>query len=78
MSILTRLLYKDFMLVDKISGIADFSIFPKFAIMTALISNLCTILYSSTAKTIYVTRLHFIKDQYIIFILLVILIRQIK
>ena len=45
--------------------------------MTILILNLYTILYDLIIKIIYITHLYFIKDRYIIFILLIILIKQI-
>ena len=74
---MTRQLYKDFKSVHKISEIADPSIFPSVALMTAPMSNLSAILYSSAAKILPVTHLYLIKDQCMRFALLVALARQI-
>lgn len=73
---LTRQSEKYFELMYKLNKIIDLSIFPNIALIRALISNLCTILYSSGAKILYITRLHFIENWCIIFVLLVALVKQ--
>lgn len=61
----------------KISGIANASIFPKVDLITIQISNSYIILYNSAIKILYVIHLHFIQNQYIMFALLVTLVRQV-
>ena len=56
----------------KISRIVDPSIFPNITFIISLISILYAIPYSSAAKILRITRLHFIIDQYIIFALLIV------
>lgn len=58
---LTKQLYKNFKLVYKISKIIDLSIFFKVVFITALISNLWAISYSSAIKILHVTCSYFIK-----------------
>lgn len=63
--------------MHKISKTVDLNIFPSIALMTAPMLNPCAIPYSSAAKTLRVTHLHLIKDQCMIFTLLVASARQI-
>lgn len=74
---LTKHLYKNFKLLHRISVITDPSMFSSVVFMTALMSNICTILYSSTAKTLRVTFLHSINNQCMIFALFVVSAKQI-
>ena len=60
---LTRQLYKDFKLVQRvISSYSSYRIFLIVALITAPVSNLCAILYSSDAKTLRITYLHLINN----------------
>ena len=74
---LSRQFYKNFESVYKISRISTLNIFPSATFMTISMSNPCAISYSSTAKIMHFTYLLFIKDQCILFSLLVALARQI-
>lgn len=57
----------------KISKLADLSIFFNIIFIITPILNLYIILYSLVMKTLYIIRLQFIKNQYIIYVLFVIL-----
>src|SRR6266536_40189 len=60
---LTRQSYRDFESVYSISGIVlIYSIFSIVDLIVALTSKPCAILYSSNARTLYITLLHLIKD----------------
>ena len=61
----------------KIDGIVDFNIFSTVTFMIIPMLNPYNILYSLAAKTLCVIHLYFIDDQYMIFTLLITLIRQI-
>lgn len=67
--------YSNIELVYKISRIANSNIFSEVAFITTPISNSYIILYNLPTKIICVTSLYFIKDQFIIFVLLTILAR---
>lgn len=64
-----------FKLVHKISKITDLVIFFKTTFIITLTSNPYIILYNLAIKILFVTYLYFIKNQYMIFVLLVILIK---
>lgn len=64
-----------FKLVHKISKITDLVIFFKITFIITLTSNPYIILYNLAIKTLFVSYLYFIKNQYMIFVLLVILIK---
>lgn len=73
-----RRLYKIFKFMHKISKTIDFNIFFNIAFLIISMSNLCVILFNLIIMTIYVTYLHFIKDQYMILLLLVISAKKMK
>lgn len=62
MSSLTKQLYKDFKFIYKITGKIDFNIFSNITFITALMSNLYAIIYSSTIKILYIICLYFIEN----------------
>ena len=70
---LIKQLYKNFKLVHKIKKIITFKIFFNIILIIVLISNLYIILYNLAIKILHIFYLYFIKDQYIILILLIIL-----
>lgn len=72
---LIKQLYKDFKLIYKINKITNPNIFPNIAYITILISNSYIISYNLTTKILYITFLHFIKKQYMIFGLFIILVK---
>ena len=74
---LTRQSQKDFEFVYRMSRKTDFSIFPNDAFITAPMSNPFAIPYNSAARTLCVTRLHFIEDQCMMLVLLVASAKQI-
>ena len=68
---LTKQLYKDFKSVQRvISSCSSCRIFLMVALIAAPVSNLYTILYSLDAKTLHITRLHLIDNQWRILALL--------
>ena len=72
---LTRQSYRDFESIHMTRGTAllllhGLSIFINVALTTEAISNPCVSAYSSDAKTLLVTLLHFTEDQWTIFALL--------
>ena len=66
-----------FKLVHKIDIITDLDILLKITFMIILILNPYIILYNLAIKKLFVTYLYFIKNQYMIFVLLFILIKRI-
>jgi len=60
---LTKQLYRDFKLVQRISGSRlSYRIFLIVALITAPVSNPWAILYNLDTKTLYITRLHLIDN----------------
>ena len=57
-----RQLYKDFKLVQRISGRLTYRILSSIDLIAVPILKLYTILYNSEANTLLVTLLHLIKD----------------
>ena len=69
--------YNDFELMQKISGTTVCIIFVKMPLMIAFKSNSCIISYNSTAKTLQMILLHFINNQWMMFVLLITFVKQI-
>jgi hypothetical protein len=67
---LTKQSYKDFESIQRISGSKIYKIFLIVALIAAPILNPCVILYSSEAKTLRMTLLYWIDDQWIMLALL--------
>ena len=62
---LTKQLYRDFESVQRVIGNrSSCRIFSMVALITTLVLNLWAILYSSDAKTFYITYLHLMDDQW--------------